>query len=59
MKIINAKSMNEIEPNKLEGLLANEYCFLWNKRYGTPPKGWHPIPSDVAEEDVLFFIVFD
>jgi hypothetical protein len=58
MKIVSAKSMLEIEPSSLENLLANEYYLLWDKRYGTPPKGWHPIPSNVAQEDVLFFIVF-
>jgi len=58
MKIVNAKSMNEIEPNKLDSLLANEYAVLWLAKYGTPPKGMHPIPSNVAEEEVQFFISF-
>ena len=58
MKIFNAKSMDEIEPNKLESLLANEYADLWLAKFGTPPKGMHPIPSNVAEEEVQFFISF-
>jgi hypothetical protein len=58
MKIVNAKSMDEIEPNKLESLLVNEYADLWLAKFGTPPKGMHPIPSNVAEENVQFFISF-
>ena len=57
-KIINAKSMEEIELTKLESLLANEYADLWLAKFGTPPKGMHPIPSNVAEDNVQFFISF-
>jgi hypothetical protein len=58
MKILNAKSMTEIGPSKLDSLLADEYVKLWVAKYGSPPKGMHPIPSDVAEEEVQFFIDF-
>ena len=57
-KIINAKSMEEIEPTKLERLLADEYADLWLAKFGTPPKGMHPIPSNVAEDEIQFFISF-
>jgi len=59
LKIINAKSMDEIQPNKLESFLANEYADLWMAKYGTPPKGMHPIPSNVAQDEVHFYIDFD
>ena len=57
-KIINAKSMEEIDPTKLESLLADEYADLWLAKFGTPPKGMHPIPSNVAEDEIQFFISF-
>jgi len=58
LKIINAKSMEEIELTKLESLLANEYADLWLAKFGTPPRGMHPIPSNVAEDEIKFFISF-
>jgi hypothetical protein len=58
MEIIDAKTMSQVGPDKLSQLLANEYAALWLEKYGTPPKGMHPIPSDVAEEEVQFFISF-
>jgi hypothetical protein len=51
--------MDEIDTNKLESLLANEYAVLWFAKYETLPKGMHPIPSNVAQEDVEFFIDFE
>ena len=59
MKMVDAKSMNEIEPNKLENFLANEYAALWVSKYGNAPKGMHPIPSNVAQDEVHFYIDFD
>jgi hypothetical protein len=59
MKIVDAKLMNEIDPNKLESLLADEYAALWLAKYGTSPKGMHPIPSNVAQDEVHFYIDFD
>ena len=56
--IIDAKTMNQIETDQLNKMLINEYKNLWLAKYGASPKGMHPIPSDVAEEDVKFFIVF-
>lgn len=58
MKIIDAKTMSQVGPDKLSQLLANEYAALWLEKYGTPPKGMHPIPTNVAEEEVQFFISF-
>lgn len=58
MKIVNAKTMTEIELSNLDSLLVDEYFKLWIAKYGLPPKGMHPIPSDVAEDEVQFFISF-
>ena len=59
MKIIDAKTMSQVEPDKLSQLLANEYADLWLAKFRTPPRGMHPIPSDVAQDDVHFYIHFD
>ena len=58
MEIIDAKTMSQVGPDKLSQLLANEYADLWLAKFGTPPRGMHPIPSDVAEDEVQFFISF-
>jgi len=58
LKVINAWSMAEIKVSKLERLLINEYADLWLAKFGTPPRGMHPIPSNVAEDEVQFFISF-
>lgn len=58
MKIIDAKTMDQVDTGQLDLLLAKEYEELWIAKYGNPPKGMHPIPSNVAEDDVRFFIVF-
>lgn len=58
MEIIDAKTMSQIVISQLSQLLANEYAALWLEKYGTPPNGMHPIPSNVAEEEVQFFISF-
>lgn len=58
MKIINAKTMVQIDSDQLSKMLANEYADLWLAKFGTPPKGMHPIPSNVAEDEVQFFISF-
>jgi hypothetical protein len=50
--------MEEIELTKLESLLANEYADLWLAKFGTPSRGMHPIPSNVAEDEIKFFISF-
>jgi len=50
--------MAEIKVSKLERLLINEYADLWLAKFGTPPRGMHPIPSNVAEDEVQFFISF-
>jgi len=59
MKIINAWSMGEIKANKLEILLVDEYVKLWIAKYESSPKGMHPIPSNVAQDEVHFYIDFD
>ena len=58
MKIVDAKTMDQVNTGQLVQLLAKEYEELWIAKYGNPPKGMHPIPSNVAEDDVQFFIVF-
>lgn len=56
--IIDAKTMKQFETENLNDLLIKEYEQLWIAKYGNEPKGMHPIPSNVAEDDVQFFIVF-
>ena len=56
--IIDAKTMNQIETDQLNQMLINEYESLWIAKYGASPKGMHPIPSNVAEDEVMFFISF-
>lgn len=58
MKIIDAKTEMEIQTSNAIKLLIDEYKKLWIANYGSNPKGMHPIPSNVPEHDVLFFIVF-
>jgi len=58
LKIINAKTMVQIDADQLSQMLANEYADLWLAKFGTPPRGMHPIPSNVAEDEVQFFISF-
>ena len=58
MKIIDAKTMDKVKTEKLTQLLVKEYEEFWTAKYGSPPEGMHPIPSNVAEDDVKFFIVF-
>lgn len=58
MKIINAKTMVQIDADQLSQMLASEYADLWMAKFGTPPRGMHPIPSNVAEDEVQFFISF-
>lgn len=57
-KIIDAKAMKQVEIDNLNDLLIKEYEQLWIAKYGNEPKGMHPIPSNVAEDDVQFFIAF-
>ena len=56
--IIDAKAMKQVEIDNLNDLLIKEYEQLWIAKYGNEPKGMHPIPSNVAEDDVQFFIAF-
>jgi len=56
--IIDAKTMKHVETDNLKHLLIKEYEQLWVAKYGSQPKGMHPIPSNVAEDDVQFFIAF-
>ena len=56
--IIDAKTMKQFETDNLNDLLIKEYEQLWIAKYGNKPKGMHPIPSNVAEDDVQFFIAF-
>lgn len=58
MKIFDAKTMIEVKLDHLNRMLLNEYFSLWLSAYGGPPKGMHPIPSNVAQDDVNFFISF-
>ena len=58
MKIFNAKTMAQIDADQLSQMLASEYADLWLAKFGTPPRGMHPIPSNVAEDEVQFFISF-
>jgi hypothetical protein len=58
MKIIDAKTMDQVDSGQIVQLLAKEYEELWTAKYGGPPEGMHPIPSNVGEYDVQFFIVF-
>ena len=57
-KIIDAKAMKQVEIDNLNDLLIKEYEQLWIAKYGNEPKGMHPIPSNVAEDDVQFFFAF-
>jgi hypothetical protein len=58
MKMIDAKTMASIDADQLSQLLVSEYVDLWLAKFGTPPKGMHPIPSNVAEDQIRFFISF-
>lgn len=58
MNIINAKSMAQVDSDQLTKMLVSEYADLWLAKFGTPPRGMHPIPSNVAEDEVQFFISF-
>lgn len=58
MEIIDAKTMARIKADQLSQMLASEYAALWLAKYGTTPKGMHPIPSNVAQDEVQFFISF-
>ena len=58
MKIVNAKTMVQIDSDQLSQMLVSEYADLWMAKFGTPPKGMHPIPSNVAEDQIQFFISF-
>ena len=58
MEIVNAKTMVQIDADQLSQMLASEYADLWLAKFGTPPRGMHPIPSNVAEDEVRFFISF-
>ena len=59
LKIINAKTMVQIDSDLLSQMLASEYADLWLAKFGTPPKGMHPIPSNVAQDEVHFYIDFN
>lgn len=58
MKMIDAKTMASIDADQLSQLLVSEYADLWLAKFGTPPIGMHPIPSNVAEDQIQFFISF-
>ena len=58
MKIVNAKTMVQIDSDQLSQMLVSEYADLWMAKFGTPPRGMHPIPSNVAEDQIQFFISF-
>ena len=58
MKIVNANTMVQIDSDQLSQMLVSEYADLWMAKFGTPPKGMHPIPSNVAEDQIQFFISF-
>jgi hypothetical protein len=59
MKIIDAKTMSQVGVDQLSHMLASEYAALWVSKYGSEPKGMHPIPSNVAQDEVHFYIDFD
>jgi len=58
MKNVNAKTMVQIDSDQLSQMLVSEYADLWMAKFGTPPRGMHPIPSNVAEDQIQFFISF-
>jgi len=59
MKIVDAKTMSQVVIDQLSQMLASEYAALWLSKYGNAPKGMHPIPSNVAQDEVHFYIDFD
>ena len=38
--------------------LGDEYRRMWTEHHKSPPRGHHPIPSNVGQDDVVLYLIF-